>query len=146
MLDLLSRLVDKSLVMVDDGSDGRGGTDTWRRCGSTLGTAATVRRADVVRDRHFGYFLELARRAEPELTKAEQLRWLADLQLDHDNFRAALDWRLSSDSPECTRAVELASAPPLVLVEALLPRRRKSLARNCAREMAAPPIRRAATR
>ena len=55
--------------------------------------------ADAVRARHFECFLEFARRAEPELTKAEQLHWLDRLQSEHDNLRAALEWRLASDRP-----------------------------------------------
>ena len=53
--------------------------------------------ADAVRARHFGFFLDLARRAEPELTRGDQLLWLDRLQLEHDNLRAALEWGLASN-------------------------------------------------
>jgi non-specific serine/threonine protein kinase len=98
VLDLLSRLVDKSLVIVDVEAGGR----RRYRCLETVRQYGWERlresdEADAVRARHFGYFLELARRAEPELTRAEQLHWLNGLQLEHDNLRVALEWRLGSD-------------------------------------------------
>jgi non-specific serine/threonine protein kinase len=55
--------------------------------------------AHVVCARHFGYFLELARRAEPELMRVEQLAWLDRLDVEHDNLRTALEWRLASIGP-----------------------------------------------
>jgi predicted ATPase/class 3 adenylate cyclase len=48
--------------------------------------------SDEIRDRHASYFLDLAQRAEPELTGADQGRWLDLVSADHDNFRAALTW------------------------------------------------------
>jgi non-specific serine/threonine protein kinase len=41
----------------------------------------------------------MARRAEPELTRANQLAWLNRLQREHDNLRLALEWR--TKSAEC---------------------------------------------
>jgi predicted ATPase/class 3 adenylate cyclase len=48
--------------------------------------------ADDVRDRHSDFYLELALRAAPELTGADQVHWLESLAVEHDNFRAALTW------------------------------------------------------
>ena len=98
VLDVMSRLIDKSLVMADEEVDGR----RRYRCLETVRQYAAERlrqsgEADVVRARHFECFLELARRAEPELTRADQLRWLERLQLEHDNVRVALEWCLASN-------------------------------------------------
>ncbi|MCA1617109.1 MAG: tetratricopeptide repeat protein, partial [Acidobacteria bacterium] len=55
------------------------------------GEAAELRRA------HARYFLNLAQDAEPELTGANQRRWLDSLEREHDNFRAAFSWAAESD-------------------------------------------------
>jgi predicted ATPase/Tfp pilus assembly protein PilF len=47
---------------------------------------------DEARRAHAEYYLELAERAEPELTAEEQTSWLNRLALEHDNLRAALAW------------------------------------------------------
>ena len=110
VLDLMTRLVDKSLVMVDGNADG----GRRYRCLETVRHYARERleqsgESDAVRARHFELFIELARRTEPELTRAAQLAWLDGLQLEHDNLRGALEWRLACDHP-ATDSLELAAA------------------------------------
>jgi tetratricopeptide (TPR) repeat protein len=62
--------------------------------------------AEHLRNRHLAFFLELARRAEPELTRADQISWLNRLHREHDNMRSALEWCLAA--PDCThQALEL---------------------------------------
>jgi predicted ATPase/DNA-binding CsgD family transcriptional regulator len=57
---------------------------------------------------HARVFLELAEAAEPHLNGAEQGRWLARLELEHDNLRAAL--RRSLEAPAAETAMRLAGA------------------------------------
>ena len=52
--------------------------------------------AERLRDRHLAFFLDLARRAEPELTQSGSGRWLNRLQREHDNLRSALEWCLAA--------------------------------------------------
>jgi tetratricopeptide (TPR) repeat protein len=51
--------------------------------------------SEKVRRRHLAHFVELAEEAAPELSKGdEQSSWLARLEDEHDNFRAALAFAL----------------------------------------------------
>ena len=93
MLDLLSRLVDKSLVSVEQDGDRRYRfLETVRQYARErlLGSGEAGR----VRDLHLDFFLALVRRAEPELKRTDQASWLNRLQRDHDNLRSALEWSL----------------------------------------------------
>ncbi len=101
VLDLLTRLVDQSLVEAEGQPDG---TARYRLL-ETLRQYARQRlaaRADAGRryDRHAAYFLALAEGAEspPEetaalrSTPAEGLERLERLEAEHENLRAALRW------------------------------------------------------
>ncbi len=112
VFDGLASLVDKSLIGVEDGSDGEprfGLLETvrdyaWEQL-ETEGEARTMR------DRHLTWCVALAREAAPSLYGAEQEVWLARLEREHDNLRAALRWSTSADSEAKDRAtsgVELA--------------------------------------
>jgi tetratricopeptide (TPR) repeat protein len=52
-----------------------------------------------VHDRHSRHYLALAERAEPELNTRGESEWLARLDVEIDNLRAALDWS-SRHEPE----------------------------------------------
>jgi tetratricopeptide (TPR) repeat protein len=54
--------------------------------------------SDLVRDRHLAYFVKLSERAEPELYRADQVRWLNRLRDELDNLRLAMEWALATDS------------------------------------------------
>ncbi|MFN8637578.1 MAG: hypothetical protein U0893_27310, partial [Chloroflexota bacterium] len=100
ILEVLTRLADKSLVVVDlSGSEARYGLlETIREYGlerlEASGEAAAIRR------RHAAYFLDWAERAEPELHGPDQIAWLDRLAAEHENFRTALAWTLAvGDEP-----------------------------------------------
>jgi predicted ATPase len=57
---------------------------------------------------HAQYFLDLAERAEPELTGRRQNVWYQRLEREHDNLRAALRWLLDRGHKE--EALRLSSA------------------------------------
>jgi predicted ATPase/class 3 adenylate cyclase len=63
---------------------------------------------DEIRRRHAQFFRDLAEEAEPHLTREQQLLWLARLEREHDNIRAALDW--ATDSGEAEMALRTAAA------------------------------------
>lgn len=93
VLDLLTRLVEKSLVAMDAKGERYGLLETVREYARERllesGEEAGVRR------RHAEYCLALAEEAEP-FTRggAKQKRWLDRLEVEHDNLRAALTWAL----------------------------------------------------
>jgi predicted ATPase/class 3 adenylate cyclase len=49
---------------------------------------------------HAAYYLQLAEKAEPHLRSVQQSGWLARLDSEHDNLRAALRWLLDHEELE----------------------------------------------
>jgi predicted ATPase len=87
VLDLLSSLVDKSLVVLTDGGRYRL-LETIKAYG--IERLAEAGDLDRTRWAHVRCFGELAAAAEPHLRRADQLAWLARLDEDGDNITAAL--------------------------------------------------------
>ncbi|HEV3233795.1 MAG TPA: adenylate/guanylate cyclase domain-containing protein, partial [Candidatus Dormibacteraeota bacterium] len=100
ILDLLSQLVDKSLVAFDDeGAAGRYRLlETIRQYGAER--LADAGESPVRRRRHLDHFILLAEEAEIALKGHEMLRWLGVVDLEQDNIRAALDWSRSEDDAD----------------------------------------------
>ncbi len=63
---------------------------------------------DGLNRRHAEYYTALAELAESKLRGARQAEWLAQLEQEHDNIRAALGWLLQSNQAEA--ALRLAGA------------------------------------
>ena len=95
VLDLLARLVDKSLVITEElEGDVRYRMLETIRHYSREKLAASGEEAGV-RGRHLQWHLTLAEQAEPPLRGPDQVVWLDRLELDHDDLRAALEWAAS---------------------------------------------------
>ena len=108
-LDLLTGLVDKSLLSVrdDDAAEQRFGMlETIREYG--LERLAAAGEEHDARCRHLHWSLALAERAEPELIGADQQEWFARLEIEHDNLRAALGWAIARD--DATTALRMGGA------------------------------------
>jgi predicted ATPase/DNA-binding SARP family transcriptional activator len=103
VLDLLARLVAKSLVVAEQ----HGALARYRLLETVRQySAAKLRDADeetAVRARHLDYFLTLARRADPQLREPHQEQWLSSLKHERDNLRAALEWCLKDSETRDTR-------------------------------------------
>jgi len=100
VLDLLARLVEKSLVVLDTHSPEPRYRllETIRQYGQEKLLLADE--LEDTRRRHLAHCLESAERIRPMLTRAEQLRWHARAEAELDNFRLALQWSLRSGQAE----------------------------------------------
>jgi predicted ATPase/DNA-binding SARP family transcriptional activator/DNA-binding CsgD family transcriptional regulator len=118
ILDLISRLVEKSLVVAGATP---GGDLRYRmlepvrqygreRLEAAAETAAGPDQMEAARRRHAAWYLALAEEAEPKLVGAEQAGWLDRLETEHDNLRAALEWFLATDPGEVEKGLRLAGA------------------------------------
>ncbi len=89
-LDLLSSLVEKSLVMADeiDGHTRYRMLETIRDYAHEKLSAAGEQAATAAR--HAEHFFALSKQARVGLLGAEQASWIARLEVDHDNLRAAM--------------------------------------------------------
>jgi len=93
VLDGMTALVDQSLLQHAEGADGEPRfvmLETIREYG--LEQLERSGEAEVTQQRHASYYLALAKQAEPNLRGTEQQAWLARLEAEHDNLRAALAW------------------------------------------------------
>jgi len=100
VLDLLARLVMRSLVVAETT-----GTQTRYRLLETIRAYAHDRLVEAGEQtwacsRHARWCVELAERAEPELTGPDQQPWLDRLEADHENLRGSLEWAIDQDDPE----------------------------------------------
>ncbi|MEO7803413.1 MAG: tetratricopeptide repeat protein, partial [Actinomycetota bacterium] len=108
VLDILTQLVDKSLVVVD-----RAGEEARYRLLETIRQYAREKlfesaSAASTRALHLDFYLSLAERTEPLLAGSEQRVWLDLLEAEHDNLRAALEW--SASGVDDQSGLRLASA------------------------------------
>jgi predicted ATPase/class 3 adenylate cyclase len=102
VLDGTESLVDQSLVRRDDVP---GSGEARFRLLDTIREYAGERLADrgealEIERRHRLAYVELARRAAPELRSADQRRWLDLLEREHDNLRAAIRRAIELPDPE----------------------------------------------
>jgi non-specific serine/threonine protein kinase len=108
VLDPLTGLVDKSLIQAEE----YGGVGRYRLLETVRQYAADRLRESgevaTLRDRHLGYFLRLAEESERAIQGAEGSQWLARLEMEHENLRAALQW--GQESGEIGTDLRLAAA------------------------------------
>jgi predicted ATPase/transcriptional regulator with XRE-family HTH domain len=103
VLDLLSQLVNKSLVVVDFQARG----ETRYHLLETVREYSHKRliksgEHQQIEKQHFDFFLSLAEKAEAGFMSADHQSWLKRLDLEQDNLRIALDYGLSAKRYEDT--------------------------------------------
>ncbi len=94
-VEVLEALVDKSLVEANDGR--------YRMLETIREFCSQHKRVDA---EHASYFHALARRADPELRRQNQVEWFTRLTAEHANLVQAVEWATEHD-PE--RALQLVS-------------------------------------
>ena len=108
VLEVLTALTDKSLLLLteDDSAPRYRMLDTIKDyAGDRL---AETGESDLARHAHLAYFTGLTETADPQLRRAEQLEWLATLEVEHDNIAVALRGALAAG--ESHGAMRLAAA------------------------------------
>jgi predicted ATPase/DNA-binding CsgD family transcriptional regulator/Tfp pilus assembly protein PilF len=101
ILDLLSGLAEKSLVVVRGSDEGRVRyrfLEPVRQY--ALEKLKESGEAEAARRAHAQCFLALAEEAEPELSGPREAQWSERLEVEHDNIRAALSWSLEQGETE----------------------------------------------
>jgi DNA-binding CsgD family transcriptional regulator len=98
----LGRLVDKSLVMTEEG-----GSRARYRMLETIRAYAAARLVEAgeeraLRDRHLAWSVAFAEAAEEELER-DLDTWRAGIEPERSNLRAALEWGLAADDPDAGR-------------------------------------------
>ena len=108
VLDLLSNLVDKSLVVAEKSGEGEGSYVRYRMLEPVRQFAREKLQErpeePEARRRHAEHYLAFAETAEPELLGADQAEWLGRLRTEIGNLRAALSWSLEPGDGEDERA------------------------------------------
>jgi predicted ATPase/class 3 adenylate cyclase len=99
ILDLLTQLINKSLVVVmehsQSGEARYGMLETIRQYAREKLLEAGG--GEIVRDQQLAYFVKLTEQAEPNLRAFDMISWLDRLESELDNIRMVLEWARESD-------------------------------------------------
>jgi len=110
ILDLLSQLVKKSLVNMEDVN----GESRYRRLETIRQYAREklfeTEEAAHIRDAHLDYFIEFAEQGFLELLGRNDLVWIEKLENENDNLRSALSWSLESPGVDPQKALQMSGA------------------------------------
>jgi predicted ATPase len=102
VLDLLTQLINKSLIVVVERSEVG---ETRYRMLETIRQYAREKlldsgNAEKVRERHFNYFWQMVQQSKLEFYGPKELRWLVWLESEWDNIRAAVEWSYDERSKD----------------------------------------------
>ena len=103
ILDLLTRLVDKSLIFMEE-----------TEVGIRYHRLETIRQysrerffetdeVETVMDRHLAYFVQFAELVDEKLKGSDEVEWQSRMATEQDNLRAALDWGLNRNPDSALR-------------------------------------------
>ena len=92
----IASLVDKSLLRQEEGVDGEPRfrmLETVREFG--LERLEASDEGEALRERHAAYFRRVASQGAAGLRGPDDIQWSTPLEVEHDNFRAALEWLIA---------------------------------------------------
>jgi predicted ATPase len=146
VLDLLSGLVAKSMVVVDTQPGAEGRSPRYRLLESIheyaeLKLVDADEAAATFRDVHLEYFVSWVERDPPAILAAGPPERIARLTLEHDNLRAALDWSRDDGSDRELRLT--AAIAPLWMLRGSVPEAVTRLSGALERGSPAPSLARA---
>jgi predicted ATPase/class 3 adenylate cyclase len=109
ILDLLTRLVDKSLVFLDEpaGEIRYHRLETIRQYSREKFFEAEE--VESIRDRHLDYSVRFAEQVDEQLKRGDQVLWQSRMAAEQDNLRAALEWALEREPDSALRIVGAAN-------------------------------------
>ena len=92
ILDLLSQLIEKSVIIFDESKGRYRILESLREYG-----IEKLKNSQEISLRHLNYYLRLSENAEPELRGENARFWLDIIDADHSNFISAIDWSVSNE-------------------------------------------------
>lgn len=101
ILDQSGSLLDKSLLREVGSANGEPRfvmLETLREFG--LEQLEASGEGETIRRRHANFFLAFAEQAEARLESTEQVQWMHQMEQEHDNLRAALEWSKGANDAE----------------------------------------------
>jgi len=102
ILDLLSSLVEKSIIIFDSEKERYRVLESIRHYGKEKLKEAND--TNKILSKHLHYFMELSETAETKLKGPEAKEWLEILETEHGNIQSAIEWSLKNgDSEEGAR-------------------------------------------
>lgn len=105
VLNLMAQLVNKSLVIVDEGC-----APTRYHLLETIRQYARDKllesgEAEQTRNAHLDYFVKFSEETGPYMDTSQVLDWIPKLDAEYDNVRAAFEWGMDHDIEACLQIV-----------------------------------------
>ena len=95
ILDLLSQLTEKSVIIYDDKKDRYRILESLKQYG-----IEKLSDGNEIFIKHLNYFLELSEKAKPELLGENTKFWMHKIEADHSNFISAIEWSVRNVNKE----------------------------------------------
>jgi len=98
ILDLLSQLVEKSIIIYDEVMDRYKILETIKQYGKEK--LKNSNQSEIILSNYLNYFLEYSESTEFKLDGSRAQIWLENLEAEHDNLQFAIDWSTKSGFSE----------------------------------------------